>query len=116
MKNDEIVLYDAFVGSGNRARMALQVLLDHRYQQSKITFVCLLTSRNGIAYLANLFPEVKFVTCSILDKLDNEHWTQQSTIGTIIKEYCQHSDLQKTKQRKEKKILINSFIFIEYFL
>ncbi len=56
---NKVLVVDTLVGTGNRARMALHVLLDHHVKEENICFVCLVSSYSGIQSLARFFPKCK---------------------------------------------------------
>ena len=46
------------VGTGNRATMAIRVLLDHYVCEKNIYFVCFVCSKLGITNIARLYPKI----------------------------------------------------------
>ena len=56
---------DAFIGTGNRARMAIQVIIDHHVPQQNICYITLESSARGIINLAKVFPNVQVLGSSL---------------------------------------------------
>ena len=57
---------DAFIGTGNRARMAIQVIIDHHVPQHNICYITLESSARGIINLAKVFPNVQVLDYSLI--------------------------------------------------
>ncbi|PCH42248.1 armadillo/beta-catenin/plakoglobin [Wolfiporia cocos MD-104 SS10] len=75
-ENTWVFLFDAQIGTGAAAFMAIRVLLDHGVQQDHIIFVTFLVARaGGIAVLQRAFPRVRIV-CGAVDNGLREMWLE----------------------------------------
>ncbi|ETO12274.1 hypothetical protein RFI_25105 [Reticulomyxa filosa] len=104
-----VILADSLIGTGNRARMALHVLLDHHVKESNICFICLIASRIGLISLARFFPKATvffvfvcsfvffkflfFVCGAILEEMDNKNWVDVPGIRNLVSRYCKAAQI-----------------------
>ena len=67
--NNDILLLDATIGTGNILIMAIQVLLDHsiNLNENNIFIACLAASAQGIHNIVQRFPSVNIITTWIED-------------------------------------------------
>ncbi len=42
IRKQKVIMVDAFIGTGNRARMALQVIIDHHVPEQNICYISLM--------------------------------------------------------------------------
>eukprot|EP00483_Globobulimina_turgida_P001029 UN01031 len=92
ISKQRVIMVDAFIGTGNRARMALQVIIDHHVPQQNICYIALLASQDGIINLAKVFPNVQFITASI-DQIGSDNDTSSDetvpVTSSLVLKYCQ---------------------------
>jgi len=89
ISEQKVIMVDAFIGTGNRARMALQVLIDHHVPQQNICFITLESSTEGIVHLARVFPNVLFVTARVGHIGHQEqHWEMVPETSSLVIKYC----------------------------
>jgi uridine kinase len=60
-----VLLLDSVLGTGQAARMAVQVLVEHGVKQEDMMFVCLIAAPQGIYRLTSHFPSLTIVTGAI---------------------------------------------------
>jgi len=89
ISDQKVILVDAFIGTGNRARMALQVIIDHHVPEENICFISLVSTKSGIVNLARVFPNVQFITGRINEKTGREtHWETTPVTSELVIRYC----------------------------
>jgi len=96
----KVVVVDAFIGTGNRARMALQVIIDHHVPPSNICFVSLVASHAGIVNLARVFPECQFITALIQSNNNNgmkHHWETRPVTSELTLRFCKAAGIDIVK-------------------
>ncbi|PKS05874.1 hypothetical protein jhhlp_007704 [Lomentospora prolificans] len=74
--HESVLLLDAQMSSGGSALMAVQVLLDHGVEQSKIVLVTYTAGRMGLHRLTMVFPEISVVLCSMVADIE-ERWVEK---------------------------------------
>eukprot|EP01083_Nonionella_stella_P082915 229050_1 len=89
----KVIMVDAFIGTGNRARMALQVMVDHHVPEQNICFISLVSSQQGIVNLARVFPSVQFITARIDSSGDHGHWETRPVTSELVIKYCDASGI-----------------------
>ena len=88
IQNQKVILVDTFIGTGNRARMALQVIIDHHVPEENICFISLVSSQNGLYNLAKVFPNVQFITTKIDQIGKSQHWETVPVTSSLVIKYC----------------------------
>jgi len=86
--DQKVIMVDAFIGTGNRARMAIQVILDHHVPQQNICYITLESSARGIINLAKVFPNVQFITARIGKRKNDKHWETVPETSSLVIKYC----------------------------
>jgi len=86
--DQKVIMVDAFIGTGNRARMAIQVILDHHVPQQNICYITLESSARGIINLAKVFPNVQFITARIGNRKNDKHWETVPETSSLVIKYC----------------------------
>jgi len=99
ISGQKVIMVDAFIGTGNRARMALQVLIDHHVPQQNICFITLESSTEGIVHLARVFPNVLFVTARVGHIGHQEqHWEMVPETSSLVIKYCKAAGIDVVDQ------------------
>lgn len=75
-QNKKIFLFDAQIISGAAAIMAIQVLIDHKIEQSDIIVCCYLCTEIGLRRIHNVFPKINIVIGK-LSSIEDENKTKQ---------------------------------------
>eukprot|EP01129_Flabellula_baltica_P015188 TRINITY_DN7558_c0_g1_i1.p1 TRINITY_DN7558_c0_g1~~TRINITY_DN7558_c0_g1_i1.p1 ORF type:complete len:217 (-),score=54.08 TRINITY_DN7558_c0_g1_i1:38-688(-) len=70
----EVLLLDPMLATGGTACKAIQVLLDHDVDESKIYFLNLISSPEGIEKIHSRYPQVRIVTAAIDQGLDDKKY------------------------------------------
>merc|ERR1712154_414346 len=100
----KVVMLDTFIGTGNRARMALQVIIDHHVPEQNICFITLECSKIGITNLARVFPNVQFITARI-DEVGNErHWETVPVTSSLVIKYCKAAGIDIIEEDEESML------------
>merc|ERR1719397_1786183 len=94
-------MVDAFVGTGNRARMAIQVIIDHHVPQQNICFITLESSARGIINLAKVFPNVQFITGRIGHSKKDSHWETLPETSSLVIKYCKAAGIDIVDDESE---------------
>jgi len=68
----QVFLLDPMLATGGSAIAAIEVLLGLGVPEAAITFVCLLASPEGVALVAQRFPQVRLVTAAVDDCLNDK--------------------------------------------
>jgi len=99
ISEQKVIMVDAFIGTGNRARMALQVLIDHHVPQQNICFITLESSTEGIVHLARVFPNVLFITARVGHIGHQEqHWEMVPETSSLVIKYCKAAGIDVVEQ------------------
>lgn len=99
ISEQKVIMVDAFIGTGNRARMALQVLVDHHVPQQNICFITLESSKEGIVHLARVFPNVMFITARVgCIGHQEQHWEMVPETSSLVIKYCQAAGIDVVEQ------------------
>jgi len=99
ISEQKVIMVDAFIGTGNRARMALQVLVDHHVPQQNICFITLESSTEGIVHLARVFPNVLFITARVGHIGHQEqHWEMVPETSSLVIKYCKAAGIDVVEQ------------------
>ncbi|KAI7865016.1 uridine kinase [Spinellus fusiger] len=87
VKNYQVVLMDATVGTGAAGLMAIRVLLDHDVPEENIVFMTFLAASVGLNVIAKAFPRVKLVTSMVDPVLSKETLFIEPGIGNFGDRY-----------------------------
>lgn len=68
--NLHILLCDPMLATGGSAVMAIRLLVERGAQPSRIIFLNVLASPEGIAHVHDAFPDVQIVTCAVDERLN----------------------------------------------
>jgi len=98
----KVIMVDAFIGTGNRARMAIQVVIDHHVPQQNICFIALESSSRGIINLAKVFPSVQFVTARIGQSQNDKHWETVPETSSLVIKYCKAAGIEIVDEESEQ--------------
>jgi len=85
----KVIMVDAFIGTGNRARMAIQVVIDHHVPQQNICFITLESTARGIINLAKVFPNVQFITARMGHSENDKHLSRHECASSLVIRYCE---------------------------
>lgn len=96
IQHQKVFIMDAFVSTGNRARMAIQVLLDHHCQCLNICFLCLIAKEEGVQYLIDMFPNVTFVIGFMVDGS-----FEMPSSKSLILRFCKAADIDIIVEEEE---------------
>jgi len=97
----KVIMVDAFIGTGNRARMAIQVIIDHHVPQQNICFITLEASSRGIVNLAKVFPNVQFITARIGHSRNDKHWETVPETSSLVIKYCKAAGIDIVDDESE---------------
>jgi len=98
----KVIMVDAFIGTGNRARMAIQVIIDHHVPQHNICFIALESSARGIVNLAKVFPNVQFITARIGQIQNDKHWETVPETSSLVIKYCKAAGIEIVDDESEQ--------------
>ncbi|KAG2225156.1 hypothetical protein INT45_009485 [Circinella minor] len=87
VKDHQVVLMDATIGTGAAALMAIRVLLDHDVPEENIIFTVYLAAPVGLNVIAKAFPRVKIVTSMVDPVLSKETLYIEPGIGNFGDRY-----------------------------
>ena len=82
----KVFLMDPMIGTGATALMAIRVLLDHNVKEENIFFLTLLATSTGIHNIAYAYPNVKIITTSDEDRV-NDHYFILPGVGNFGDRY-----------------------------
>jgi len=97
----KVILLDTFIGTGNRARMALQVIIDHHVPEQNICFITLECSQRGITNLAKVFPNVQFITARIDEIGTGNYWETVPVTSSLVMKYCKAAGIDIIEEDEE---------------
>merc|ERR1719410_503022 len=97
----KVIMVDAFIGTGNRARMAIQVIIDHHVPQQNICFITLEASSRGITNLAKVFPNVQFITARIDEIGTGNYWETVPVTSSLVMKYCKAAGIDIIEEDEE---------------
>eukprot|EP01118_Nematostelium_gracile_P008637 TRINITY_DN2865_c0_g1_i1.p1 TRINITY_DN2865_c0_g1~~TRINITY_DN2865_c0_g1_i1.p1 ORF type:complete len:470 (+),score=123.85 TRINITY_DN2865_c0_g1_i1:40-1449(+) len=66
-----VFLLEPTVATGATVKMAIQTLIDHGAQESKIVLVSVIASSHGLNSVSYSYPKIKIVTCAVDNALDD---------------------------------------------
>jgi uracil phosphoribosyltransferase len=81
-----VLLLDPVLGTGHTACRAIQVLLARGVPQSRVLFLCMIATPEGVARVAKQYPGVKIVTSEVDSRLD-DRWRVVPGIGQFGDRY-----------------------------
>jgi hypothetical protein len=81
-----VLLLDPVLGTGHTACRAVQVVLARGVPQSRVLFLCMIATPEGVARVARAFPGVRIVTSEVDARLD-ERWRVVPGIGQFGDRY-----------------------------
>ncbi|CDS13428.1 hypothetical protein LRAMOSA05604 [Lichtheimia ramosa] len=87
VKDYQVVLMDATIGTGAAGLMAIRVLLDHDVPEENIIFTVYLAAPVGLNVIAKAFPKVKIVTSMVDPVLSKETLYIEPGIGNFGDRY-----------------------------
>ncbi|KAI7856632.1 uracil phosphoribosyltransferase-domain-containing protein [Circinella umbellata] len=87
VKDHQVVLMDATIGTGAAGLMAIRVLLDHDVPEENIIFTVYLAAPVGLNVIAKAFPRVKIVTSMVDPVLSKETLYIEPGIGNFGGKY-----------------------------
>ncbi|KAL0089066.1 uridine kinase [Phycomyces blakesleeanus] len=87
VKDYQVVLMDATIGTGAAGLMAVRVLLDHDVPEENIIFVSFLAAPVGLGVISNAFPRVKIVTSMVDPGLSKDTLFIEPGIGNFGDRY-----------------------------
>jgi len=99
--SQKVILLDTFIGTGNRARMALQVIIDHHVPEQNICFITLECSQVGITNLAKVFPNVQFITARIDEIGTGNYWETVPVTSSLVMKYCKAAGIDIIEEDEE---------------
>merc|ERR1712176_23723 len=102
----KVIMLDTFIGTGNRARMALQVIIDHHVPEQNICYIALECSEKGITNLAKVFPNVQFITARIDEIGNSKHWETVPVTSSLVIKYCEAAGIDII-EKDEDPMLFN---------
>eukprot|EP00483_Globobulimina_turgida_P002579 UN02583 len=110
ISTQKVIMVDAFIGTGNRARMALQVIIDHHVPPQNICFISLIASQDGIVNLAKVFPNVQFITASIehVGSDNDKHWETAPVTSSLVLKYCEAAGIDIVEQECDSLPIANN--------
>merc|ERR1712157_191635 len=100
----KMIMLDTFIGTGNRARMALQVIIDHHVPEQNICFITLECSEKGITNLAKVFPNVQFITAKIDKVGSDKHWETVPVTSSLVIKYCKAAGIDIIEEDEESML------------
>ncbi|KAI8890816.1 uridine kinase [Backusella circina FSU 941] len=87
IKENNVILADATIGTGASALMAIRILLDHEVPEERIIFVCILAAQVGLAVLTKAFPRITIVTSGVDPELNKRKLWIEPGMGNFGDRY-----------------------------
>lgn len=70
-ETDDIIIIDPMIATAGSARVAVQNLVERGVKLSRITYVGIIASKQGLKTLRDVYPDIKIIVASTDEKLDH---------------------------------------------
>ena len=103
--NKVVFLMDPMIGTGATALMAIRVLLDHYVKEENIYFLTLIATPTGIHNIAYAYPNVKIVTTTTEDRVNDQYFILPGVGNFGDRYYGTEGDEDDFEEEEEENIL-----------